>query len=228
MTGKDINNWIMYHEIHQLARLGFKKAKIARYLVVDARTVGKYLAMSEQDYQRFLTSGTRRNKKLSEYEGFVRDRLIDYPDTSAAQMHDWLKEHHPGFPDVTGRTVYNFVMFVRAEHNIPVVGPQRDYFPVEELPYGRQGQVMPFAFKPKHFDFFLDEWIRLVEIDPEKTVDLFLMALKERVPYLEKEKMIEFVDHLLESGLKEKAEEISNILFENGIVFVTEHLESKK
>jgi len=141
MTGKDINNWIMYHEIHQLARLGFKKAKIARYLVLDARTVGKYLAMSEQDYQRFLTSGTRRNKKLSEYEGFVRDRLIDYPDTSAAQMHDWLKEHHPGFPDVTGRTVYNFVMFVRVEHNIPVVGPQRDYFPVEELPYGRQGQV---------------------------------------------------------------------------------------
>lgn len=94
--------------------------------------------------------------------------------------------------------------------------------------YDLLGQVMPFAFKPKHFDFFLDEWIRLVEIDPEKTVDLFLMALKERVPYLEKEKMIEFVDHLLESGLKEKAEEISNILFENGIVFVTEHLESKK
>lgn len=141
MTGKDINNWIMYHEIHQLARLGFKKARIARYLVIDARTVGKYLAMSEQDYERFLTGGSRRGKKLSEYERFVRDKLIEFPDTSAAQMHDWLKEHHPEFPDVTGRTVYNFVMFVRAEHNIPVVGPQREYFPVEELPYGQQGQV---------------------------------------------------------------------------------------
>lgn len=141
MTGKDINNWIMYHEIHQLARLGFKKAKIARHLVVDPRTVGKYLAMSEEDYQRFLTSGSQRNKKLSEYEGFVRDKLIDFPDTPAAQMHDWLKEHHPDFPDLTGRTVYNFVMFVRASHNIPVVGPQRDYFPVEELPYGQQAQV---------------------------------------------------------------------------------------
>lgn len=141
MTGKDINNWIMYHEIHQLARLGFKKAKIARHLVVDPRTVGKYLAMSEEDYQRFLTSGSQRNKKLSEYEGFVRDKLIDFPDTSAAQMHDWLKEHHPDFPDVTGRTVYNFVMFVRGEHNIPVVGAGRDYFPVEELPWGQQAQV---------------------------------------------------------------------------------------
>ena len=141
MTGKDINNWIMYHEIYQLARLGFKKAKIARYLVLDSRTVGKYLAMSEADYERFLTGPGRRDKKLSEYEEFVRDRLVEFPDTSAAQMYDWLKEHHPEFPDVTGRTVYNFVMFVRAEHNIPVVGPQREYFPVEELPYGRQGQV---------------------------------------------------------------------------------------
>jgi len=91
-------------------------------------------------------------------------------------------------------------------------------------------QVMPFAFKPKHFDFFLDEWIGLVKIDPEKSADLFLMALKERVPYLnnKKEKVIEFVNHLLESGLKEKAEEISNILFENGILFVTEYLEENK
>jgi hypothetical protein len=141
MTGKDINNWIMYHEIHQLARLGFKKAKIARYLVIDSRTVGKYLAMSEADYERFLTGSSRRDKKLSEYEGFVRDKLIEFPDTTAAQMHDWLGEHHPDFPSVTGRTVYNFVMFVRAEHNIPVVGPQREYFPVEELPYGLQAQV---------------------------------------------------------------------------------------
>lgn len=141
MTSKDLNNWIMYHEIHQLARLGFKKAKIARYLVVDVRTVGKYLAMAEEDYERFLTGGTQRSRKLSEYEGFVRDRLIEFPDTSAAQMHDWLKEYHPNLPDITGRSVYNFVMFVRASRNIPVVGAGRDYFPVEELPWGEQAQV---------------------------------------------------------------------------------------
>lgn len=141
MTGKDLNNWIMYHEIHQLARLGFKKAKIARHLVIDVRTVAKYLAMDEDDYDRFLTGGSQRGKKLSAYEGFVRDRLVEFPDTSAAQMHDWLKEHHPSLPDITGRSVYNFVMFVRAEHNIPVVGAGRDYFPVEELPYGQQAQV---------------------------------------------------------------------------------------
>jgi hypothetical protein len=37
--------------------------------------------------------------------------------------------------------------------------------------------------------------------------------------------MIKFVDYLLKSGLREKADEISKILFENEIVFVTEYLE---
>ncbi|MEX2410894.1 MAG: IS21 family transposase, partial [Candidatus Paceibacterota bacterium] len=131
----------MYHEIHQLSRLGFKKAKIAHFLVLDVRTVGKYLAMSEDDYAQLLSRSRQRNKKLSPYEGFVRDRLSKFPDTSAAQMHDWLKEHHEDFPDITGRSVYNFVMFVRGEHNIPVVGIQRDFFPVEELPWAEQAQV---------------------------------------------------------------------------------------
>jgi len=141
MTDKDLNNWIMYHEIHQLSRLGFKKAKIAHTMVLDVRTVAKYLAMSEEEYEHFLTQGQQRYKILSPYEEFVREKLNKFPDTSAAQMHDWLKEYHQDFPDITGRSVYNFVMFVRTEHNIPVVGIQRDYFPVEELPWGEQAQV---------------------------------------------------------------------------------------
>jgi transposase len=141
MTDKDINNWIMYHEIHQLARLGFSKAKIARHLVVDARTVSKYLAMSEDDYERFLLNQSQRTRKLSGYEKFVRNKLLEFPDTPAAQMHDWLKEHHPAFPPVSPRTVYNFVMYVRGKHNIPVAAAGRDYFPVDELPWGEQGQV---------------------------------------------------------------------------------------
>lgn len=141
MTGKDLNNWIMYHEIHQLARLGFKKARIARHLVIDVRTVGKYLSMSEADYEQFLLEGRQRTKKLSRYEEFVHARLDEFPDTSAAQMHDWLKEHHQDFPDVPPRSVYNFVMHVRGKHNIPVVETQREYFPVAELPWGEQAQV---------------------------------------------------------------------------------------
>lgn len=141
MTEKDISNWIMYHQIHQMARNGFSKARIARFLVIDPRTVGKYLAMSEHDYEQFLIKQGSRNKILTPYEDFVTAKLIEYPDTSAAQMHDWLKEHHRQFPQVSVRTVYNFVMFIRAEKNIPVAEVQRDYFPVDQLGWGEQAQV---------------------------------------------------------------------------------------
>ena len=75
---------------------------------------------------------------LSPYETFVRDKLDRFPETSAAQIHDWLKEHHPEFPATNPRTVYNFVMFVRQKHNIPIVKVSREYFPIQELPYGEQ------------------------------------------------------------------------------------------
>lgn len=141
MTARDLNNWIMYHEIHKLHRLGFSNAKIADYLVLDTRTVKKYLLMSEEDYENFLLKGQYRSKVLTPYETFVREKLERFPETSAAQMHAWLKEHHPEFPATNPRTVYNFVMFVRQQHNIPAVKVTREYFPIEELPYGEQAQI---------------------------------------------------------------------------------------
>ncbi|MBK9048608.1 MAG: hypothetical protein IPL74_18605 [Bacteroidetes bacterium] len=53
MTQKDINNWIMYHEIHQLSRLGFTASRIARHLVLDGRTVRKLLAFLKRN-ERYL------------------------------------------------------------------------------------------------------------------------------------------------------------------------------
>lgn len=141
MTHKDLNHWIMYHEINKLSRLGFSAAKIARHLVMDARTVGRYLSMSEQEYEAYRGQVGNRRKLLSDYELFVKQKLLEFQDTSTAQIHDWLKENYPGFPAVSPRTVFNFVMYVRQLYNIPVIKPEREYFPVEELPYGEQAQV---------------------------------------------------------------------------------------
>jgi len=141
MTNKDLNNWIMYHEIQRLSRLGFKAARIGRYLGVDRRTVEKRLAMDQREYEQFLLSRQDRLKKLAPYEDFVKSKLVTFEDTSAAQIFDWLKEHYANLPKVSARTVYNFVMYIRQKHNIPVVPSQRDYFPVEELPFGYQAQV---------------------------------------------------------------------------------------
>lgn len=141
MTNKHLNNWIMYHEIHKLSRLGFSNTKIAHYLVLDHRTVKKLLAYTEQEYELHLLSAGQRNKILAPYEDFVHRKLEAFHDTTAAQMHDWLKEHHPDFVKVSVRTVFNFVMFVRQKHNIPLVKVSRQHFPVEELPYGKHAQV---------------------------------------------------------------------------------------
>jgi len=141
MTKRDLNNWIMYHELHKFKRLGFSNAKIAQYLVMDARTVRKYLNMGEEEYEQYLLESCQRKKILSGYEGFVADKLSTFQDTSTAQIHDWLKEAHTDFPQISPRTIYNFVMSVRQKYNIPYVGGYREYFPIEELPYGEQAQV---------------------------------------------------------------------------------------
>jgi len=141
MTKKDLNNWIMYHELHRLNRLGFSKAKIAQYLVMDVRTVSKYLGMGEDQYEQYLIQTGQRKKELTPYENFVADKLSDFQDTSAAQIHDWLKEAFTDLPKVSPRTVYNFVMYVRQKYNLPFICSYREYFPVEELPYGQQAQV---------------------------------------------------------------------------------------
>jgi len=140
MTEKDLNNWIMYHEIHKLHRMGFTASRIARFLGMDARTVRKYIKMTEAQYEVHLLRSDRK-RILSPYESFVAENLKEYPETSTAQIHDWLKEHHPDLPEVTPRTVYNFVMFIRQKYNIPYEPVTRSFFPVEELANGYQAQV---------------------------------------------------------------------------------------
>ena len=50
MRKKQLEKWLMYHEVHKQHREGLKPAQIARELVMDRRTVRKYLAMSEEEY----------------------------------------------------------------------------------------------------------------------------------------------------------------------------------
>lgn len=67
--------------------------------------------------------------------------MTKYPETSAAQMHDWLKEHYPDFPAVDSKTVFNFVCWVRQKYHLQKVVVQRDYAMVAESAYGAQAQA---------------------------------------------------------------------------------------
>ncbi len=131
----------MYHEVHRQHREGLKPAQIARELVMDRRTVKKYLAMSEEEYEHFIDNQTRRQRVLTPYESFVRTRLEHCPEASSAQVHDWLKECYDDFIEVDEKTVFNFVLHVRSKYGIPKSFDHRDFEKVPEHPYGQQTQV---------------------------------------------------------------------------------------
>jgi len=132
---------IMYYDAHQLNREGLRPSQIARQLGLDYRTVKKYLSMSIDEYEGFLEKHNSRDKLLEPYENFVKTRLEACPDASAAQVHDWLKEHFDDFIEVNAKTVFNFVLHIRNIHGVPKPFDHRDYEKVDELPYGQQSQV---------------------------------------------------------------------------------------
>jgi len=130
-----------YQLVHQMQREGFSIQKIADHLGMNWRTAKRLLDLSEQEYLFAIEHIKGRKKSLEGYQEFVKDKLVQYPGTSAAQMHDWLKEHHDEFPTTSQRTVFNFVQSVRTKFNIPKTEPLRDYATVAELSYGLQAQV---------------------------------------------------------------------------------------
>ena len=130
-----------YHLVHQMEREGFSIQKIAEHLDMNWRTAKRLLQLSEQDYLIELEQIQGRKRSLDSYEEFVKDKLVVYPGTPAAQMHDWLKEHHQEFPLISQKTVFNFVQAIRSKYNIPKTQQIRDYASVPELPYGLQAQV---------------------------------------------------------------------------------------
>lgn len=131
----------MYHEIKRMLRQGHSFSSVAQITGIDRRSVKKYASMTEAEYSGFLENKESRTRLLVAYEAFVKDRLLDTPAASSAQVHDWLKEHHPLLPKTSPKTVYNFVMAIRHKHNIPLENPGRDFFIVDQLPYGQQAQA---------------------------------------------------------------------------------------
>jgi hypothetical protein len=105
MDKKLMGLWIMYYEVQLLLREGLSYAAISGALVLNPRTVRKYAVMTEDGYSCFLASRATRSKVLDTYEEFVKAKLQAHPSVKTAQMHDWLKEHHPDFPKVPPKTV---------------------------------------------------------------------------------------------------------------------------
>ena len=168
----------MYHEVQRLKREGLKPAQIARELDCDRRTIKKYLSMSEEEFMDLKYRQLERRKVLDPYQEFVKTRLELFPDASAAQVHDWLKEHFNEMIPVSEKTVFNFVLSVRKKYGIPRPFSCRDYTQVAELPYGKQAQA----------DF--GEYNMTTEDGKRKKIYFFSMVLSRS-----RQKYVWFRDH---------------------------------
>ena len=130
-----------YQQIHQMYRDKQSIRKIAKDSNLNFRTVKQLLSLSEEEFLASCYKRKGRRKLLGGYEDFVHKRLLDYPQTSAAQMHDLLKEAFTDFATVSQKTVYNYVLSVRSLYDLPLEASVRDFQMIAELPYGQQAQV---------------------------------------------------------------------------------------
>lgn len=85
-------DWIMYEKIQEKKRDGLNKSQTSRILGIDYKTVLKYWDMTPDDYSATRMAADIRTKKADKYKDFVLDCLMRYPDMSAAQIYDWIKE----------------------------------------------------------------------------------------------------------------------------------------
>ena len=90
--------------------------------------------MSPEKYAKTVYASKKRRKKADAYKSFVVDCLKKYPDMSAAQVYDWIKERNClETLDFKKRAFRNYVQEIRKEYGITKPVSVRDYEAVDEL-----------------------------------------------------------------------------------------------
>ena len=135
-------SWMHYYEIQKFKRKGFSKSQTARKIGINRETVGVYWDMSSKDFDARLELAKTREKKADPHKDFVLECLLKYPDMSAAQLYDWIKERTClETLDFQERCFRDYVKSIREEYGIKKPETSRQYEAMEELPPGKQAQV---------------------------------------------------------------------------------------
>ena len=135
-------DWIMYGKIQEFKRNGLNRSQTKRRLKIDYKTVLKYWDMTPDDYATTKAGAENRIKKADKYKAFVIECLEKYPDMSAAQIYDWIKERtNLETLDFKKRSFRYYVSSIRKEYDIKKPDATRQYEAVEDPPMGQQAQV---------------------------------------------------------------------------------------
>jgi len=76
---------------------------------LDRSTIRKYQKITKEEFHNWI-----REERI-----FVKDLLTQKPYLSAAQIEDRLKENYLDFPTIHSKTVYNFVLGIRKQYDLP-------------------------------------------------------------------------------------------------------------
>lgn len=138
-----LKKYLMWYKVKELFSEGLNKKQISRTLKIHRQTVAKYLKMSEEEFRSSASYDRQYGHKLDGYERYVVSELRSWPFLSAPQIHDRLKENFKDLPNVTEKTVYNFVERIRKTYGIDKEGEPslRPYEMQAQTPMGEYAQV---------------------------------------------------------------------------------------
>ncbi len=135
-------NWMIYGKIKEHKRDGLNRNQVKRRLSIDYKTVDKYWDMSPDEYASTLEKSKSRTRKADKYRSFTLDCLEKYPDMSAAQVYDWIKEKTGQVTlEFKQRAFRSYVKLLREEYDIRKPVTTRQYEAVEDPPLGHQAQI---------------------------------------------------------------------------------------
>ena len=128
----------VYSKIQQFRAAGFSQRQVARRLRINRKTVKRYWEMPVDEYEE-ISGAVCRMQYLDKYQAQIVGWLREFPDMTAAQVWDWLKEHYR--EEVSERTVSRYVKQLREKYGLKKSDAPREYEAVPELPMGQQMQV---------------------------------------------------------------------------------------
>ncbi len=132
----------MWYKVNKLKSKSFTISQISRELILDRKTVRKYLALTESEFLSSSLIERQVERKLTLYKEEILTLLNFCNDFSSSQIHDRLRESHPDFISVHRNTVNNYVQYLRKEYDIPKkIDDCRVYCQVPDEEYGSYAQV---------------------------------------------------------------------------------------
>lgn len=103
-------------KIQELKRNHLNKSQVSKRLGIDYKTVLKYWDMPPDEFARARERSRVRAKKADAYKSYVVECLQKYPDMTAAQIDDWIRENYSiSELPCKERAFRNYVRAVRKE-----------------------------------------------------------------------------------------------------------------